>query len=125
MSDFQIRAADAETGETDCAAAQDRRVEVETGKEHAGRRRERGYAGRRRRGRRIGDRQERRAGGAGRRRRGQQCDGDGGRAGERRGADLYLKEHNDGAVGSVFPLFPETQGALLLYFLHGNPRQAF
>lgn len=33
MSDFQIRAADAETGETDCAAAQDRRVEVETGKE--------------------------------------------------------------------------------------------
>ena len=79
---------------------------------------------------RIGDRQERRAGGAGRRRergrrRGQQCDGDGGRAGERRGAALYLKEHNDGAVGSVFPLFPETQGALLLYFLHGNPRQAF
>ena len=30
MSDFQIRAADAETGETDCAAAQDRRVEVES-----------------------------------------------------------------------------------------------
>ena len=79
----------------------------------------------RQRGRRIGDRQERRAGGAGRQRRGRQCDGDGGRAGERRGAALYLKEHNDGAVGSVFPLFPETQGALLLYFLHGNPRQAF
>lgn len=63
--------------------------------------------------------------GVGRAGRGLRCDGDGGRAGERRGADLYLKEHNDGAVGSVFPLFPETQGALLLYFLHGNPRQAF
>lgn len=36
MPDLEIRAADAETGETDCAAAQDRGVEVEAGERWRG-----------------------------------------------------------------------------------------
>lgn len=34
---------------------------------------------------------------------------------ERRGAALYLKEHNDGAVGSELSFFSEAQGTLLFY----------